>query len=863
MVQRRNPLLPGERDNHVYQLLVDVDDDSTTGDTTRDVPAGFRGADLALEWTNLTTADDGTGAQVRMLHWSDTLQTWIAGAYTGEGMDVLSGLAFHQNEVDDPSTIAVRQGDQRMPSGTVSYASGGVTEIGLRSGAGNSLHRIRWAIIPVGMSADTVRAATGGMLTFVPQQFKPVVVDGNVSDWWPDNTPEGVEVHSRTDSTGGTLQVSIGLTNPGTKPVNGIQLKYWLHSDSTPLATLSGVPLEWSNFVVRSVVQDTSKAPGTWAITLMCGNCQLPGGTHLHSLAVLQITGPGVSSNPEDDWSNSSDDGSPNPRFPAYDLTGNVLFGSEPPPKSLRLPIARINPSGTLWATTGEAVVLRADSSFDPEHRTLAFEWWHSGTGIERTTIADTFVATSPGIHRISLRVYDPTNPLREAWATDSIYVQDSLGEMGTRPVLDTSKILFADSWIPQWNQMWTRNEQDVSVDTLTTSQGTQVVIYPSQGSTMVSLKLNSDFDWWIRASCDSSYEMQDPHYKDWCYDEEDLRKFSNLEFDVAMDGIPQIPVRILLTRLQYAGGATLTREERAGLIQGYMPDQTHPWTWQHVSIPLSDIYEEPAVRTAGFLQLKVIRDGLYSSGKTVLLDNIRLVKYRTGLGQVVTTRRTDLEVLANTSQAGMASQLGMAVRVENSSSDRLHLDSLRIRWFYHSLEGVTRPGTSGQTDTVFAADVPHFAYYNNGGLPLDSLIDTSTYQHYAQFLAWIQSPVPTANRELDLVWNPLSRTTPDKLMLVPSASAGFWIGIEAKPWVGIDWFDNIPFPGFNAGRSIQWSWPDYAQLWQVAPHVVIDGQKPDGTWGRMWGLGPNEDLATVTYWTRGQLIDPSRPVPG
>jgi hypothetical protein len=168
LIQRRNSMVPGERDNHIYRLLADADGDSATGDTTSVIPRGFKGADVALEWTNLSTADDGSAAQVTMYRWNDTLKHWIQAASGHEGQNLLAGYAFHQNEPDNPNTDSLGRGDQRLPSGVVAPASGGVTEIGIRSGLTNSLQRIRWAIIPDGFAGDTVRAASGGMLKFEP-----------------------------------------------------------------------------------------------------------------------------------------------------------------------------------------------------------------------------------------------------------------------------------------------------------------------------------------------------------------------------------------------------------------------------------------------------------------------------------------------------------------------------------------------------------------------------------------------------------------------------------------------------------------------------------------------------------------------
>jgi len=859
LIQRRNPLVVGERDNHLYRLLVDEDGDSTTGDTTSGTPRGFRGADVALEWTNLTTADDGSAAQVSLYRWSDSLKTWILSATNGEGLDLLDGFGFHMNEVDNPATDSVGRGDQRLPSGTIAPASGGVTEVGIRSGSAKSLNPIRWAIIPDGFAGDTVRSANGGMLTFTPEEFKPVTVDGDDTDWWPNNTPVGIEVLSRTDSVGDTLRVWIGLKNLGTKTIHGLQLAYWLTSDSAPFAVLSGVPSEWRSLNISGIDSVPTKAPNTWKISMLCGDCSLPGGTNLAPVAILKIFGHGVSLNRSDDWSNASDTSVPNPHFPAYDMDGNVLFGSEPPPRALRLPVARITPSGVLWTTVGQPLVLRADSSYDPELHKLVYQWWQSGTGTNHNTVADTFVASTPGVYTISLEVYDSADASRAAWATDSVFVQDSLGSMGSRPVLTGTQYIFDDQWDAKWNQSWVMPDSIVASDSLLGPDGSKHLMTPYRGTKMTSLRFDTSGYLMLRATCDSSY--WDAQGASWCHDEVDLTKYSNLEFKVAMDAGVKQPVRIWLDRGD-AGQGNGAREEDFAYVNGYLSDMSDPSHWQTVSIPLREVYTEPQIR-GGWLQLKIMTDDAGQSPLAthprVLLDDIRLVKYSTQGGQIVTTRKTGLQVLVNTRQNNQPddylNQFALTVRLLNQGSVPLQLDSMRLRAYYQTREGQLSGDTTWGSDTVDMQTIL--------GLPIDSTIDAKQLVEATHSLGVVTPPNPLANEFGQIQWVGNTPGPDAGLRLQTTASASFWmvvenfggsIGDNTNPW-------EIPMIRFNGGHSLAWSWPDSANFFQFAPRVVVDHLEPNGTWARAWGLAPNESPATVSYWSPENLVDPSRSI--
>jgi len=855
LIQRRNPLAAGQVDDKVYRLLVDEDNDSLTGDTTSDVPKGFRGAELALEWSGLNGADDGSGAHVRLLRWNDTTKVWVAQDSSLEGLYPLKGYGFHMNELDNSATDSVGRGDQMLPSGKGAAAIGGVAEIGLRSGADKSLNPIRWAIVPWGAAGDTVHGS-GGMLVFESQAFKPVTVDGDVSDWWPNNTPVGIEVLSRTDSIGDTLGVRIEVRNPGTRTQQGLQFKYWLHCDSMPSARLDSVPEEWKNLSVQSIVHDTSKATGTWAVTLLCGDCALTGGADFFPAAYLRLWGGDVAKNRSDDWSNSSQASSPNPKFPAYDLQGDVLFGSEPPPRSLHLPVARISPSGTRWITVGQSIVFNADSSYDPDTAVLSYEWWHSGTGIHGISNSDTLLAQKAGVQLVTLHVYDPAHPVRGSWATDSIYVVDSNGTTGTKPVRTDSLYLFDDQWRSNWSQDWNLQDSAVTSDSLLGPDGTRHVVLPSRGTKLLSLRFDSLGYIYIRASCDSSYWSA--QNTTWCKDETDLSKYTNLEFKVAMDAGTRQPMRLWFDRSSNGQGNGASEEDYA-YINGYMSDLSDPSQWQTVSIPLSEIYTEPQVRSNGWLQFKLMTDAaanLVNARPRLLLDDIRLVKYSAPFNQVVTTRKSGLQVLANSNQTSYQNQLGLTVRMLNQGKVPLQLDSMRMRLYYQTREGLVRG------DTIFGRDTMSLQWW--GGLPIYSTMDPNQITKASLSLSAITPTYALANQYGQIQWNGATTGPDSGLRLRTTASATFWTVMQnwsSYPSATDKDAIDVPMIRFNGGHSLAWSWPDSANFFQFAPHVVVDHLLSAGSWCRVWGLAPGEAQATVSYCSEENLIDPSHTV--
>lgn len=869
LIQRRNPMVRGERDNRIYRLMVDQDGDSTTGDTSTNIPRGFKGADEALEWTHLTTSDDGTAAQITLWNWNPEFSTWVSSQSSQEGQDMMKGFGFHMNEADDPNTVPVGLGDQRLPSGTTAAATGGVIELGLRSGASASFHPIRWAIVPDGFVGDTVRGDSG-MLTFKPEDFKPVKVDGDATDWWPNNTPARIELRSFSDSIGDTLRVSVGIRNPTTRTIHGISMAYWVLSDSTPNVALSGLPLEWRKLSLLRPQMDTNmwvdtlRHLYTWKIEMVCDSCVVPGGSNFNPIAQLKIVRHSDQVDSSKDWSNSQDSTNWNENFTAYDRAGHLIAGNEPPPRDLRGIVAKISPSGVIWMVVGQSMVVRADSSFDPEHRKLGYLWTQSEPASSRISVSDTVRAVTPGVFTVQLKVFDLADPEnRFAYAVDTIFVQDSAGYVGSRPTADTSVQIFGDRWSPDWawGENWTASVGHIGyLDSLHDASGNQVVVNPSEGDSLYSFTLNEYASPWIRASCDSSYTKDGPPYRNWCLEETDLNRYTNLEFDVAMDAGIQNPVRILLTRTAYPSGSTGPyREEKSAYLGAYMKDPVRTSSWQHVSIPLDEIYSEPQERTSGFLQLKLNSDGLFTTHRKVLLDNMRLVKYATAPGVVVTTRKTDIQVMANTTQSGQVDILGLTNRIQNSSTRSFHLDSLRLRWFYKSMENTARSGQNGDPDTVFGSDAAHF-----DGLMPDSGIDPVAYRNVIKDFDWTLPATSKANRSMNLRWAPVSGANPSTLQLRPIASTYFWTGVEVPATIGNNSTVNVPFQGFVQGRSLHWSWPDsvpVTYLWQFAPGVVIDGVKPDGTIGRLWGIAPNEDPELISYWTDRTHVDPSNAI--
>lgn len=847
LLHRRNAMEFGTNDNQIYRIIVDEDADSTTGDTVTALGKTIKGGDVAFEWTGLTGSDNSTGAYLRRLQWNPDTKIWVeTSSQLGEGLNALGGYAFHQNEADNLSTDSIGQGDQRLPSGTVAFASGGAVEVGLRSGNSGTLNPIRWALVPMNSVGDSVLGPKK-WLTFIPSEFKSVHVDGFTSDWWPNNTPIGVEVRSSTQINADTLSAWIGLRNPGTRTINGIQLKYWIQSDSIPHVSLTGLPLEWRSMAVQSVIRDTSKGVRVWAISLLCGSCALPGGTVVAPLGRLKLWGAGVARSASDDWSYATDSNALNPKLPAYDLFGHILFGSEPPPRTMRLPIARIQPSNTIWTTIGSSIVLSADSSSDPEKKALAYEWWHSSTGIRNQGVSDTFQAVRIGMNHILLRVYDIGAPTREAWTNVDIFVQDSAGSVGMRPVRMDSSYIFDDQWSKDWNEEWPRVTEAVALDSVHAPDGTIRLIRPSRGSSLLSLPLDHMSQALVRGTCTDHLAANR------CPNPVDISRYTNIEFRVAMDADMRLPVRIWLT----ADSNYSSAEEKYVNLNAYLPDPSDASHWQTVSIPLRELMD--STRPKGpYLQLKFMSDYGNARNPHVLFDDIRLVSYATTAGQLVTTRRTSLFVTANTyPKPSYSNEIGMVTRMFNIGQRPIQLDSLRMRIFYHSMAGEVHADTVWGVDTgVISFPLP--------GVTSDSTLEESQVKKFQLSHLKYQSLNSLVNSWWQYRWIGNTPSADAGLTLRTFGRFSFWTGIDngIGRREGHEVWGNA-VPQYNGTKSLNWSWPDLADYYQTAPHIVIEHQVGDTNWVRMWGYAPGEDPAGVTFWDRENLRDPSEAVSG
>jgi len=847
LLERRNPMLRGETDANVYRLLVDHDADSTTGDTITAAGRLFKGADVALEWTGLTGRDDGQGAQVRRFQWNPSSKVWVETAnLRGEGVSALGGFAYRQNNADDPYTDSLGQGDQRLPSGKVAAASGGAVELGLRSANFGSLASLRWVLLPMSRAADTIRGPQG-WIRFAPREFKPIQVDGYTSDWWPDNTQPGVRVSSISSVVGDSLKVWMGLRNIGTRPVKGIQLKYWIQSDSMPRASLVGMLPAWKSMMIQSVVRDTSKGAKVWSVTLLCGSCTLPGGTILSPLGTLVLRGPGVASGAQDDWSQSVDTINFNGKFPAYDLRGSLLFGSEPQNRNVNLPIIKVTPSGTLWIRAGEKVIFRADSTYDPDGKALRFEWSHSYTGVVKLGLRDTFQSTRLGQHRVTLVVSDLANPTRAASQSIDIFVEDSSGNMGQRPVREEELYIFDDQWASAWNQEWYSGSGPQTfvrdADSVRAVDGSRKRILPSRGTKLLSVVFDSLGGMSMRATCTDVLGAA-------CPSPVDLSKFTNLEFKVAMDADLRRPVRIWLSDEK---APPVGSEEKFAYLGAYLPDRTDASRWQTVSIPLSEL-KSASVQKADWLALKVMADFDPNNGPMprTLFDDVRLVRYKTQPGQLVTTRKSGVFLTANPYKSSDDfNGYGMAVRMFNIGQKSIQMDSLRLRVYYRSMEGQTR------ADTVWGPDTGLFA--NTNWIPVDASIDTTQLKKLVVTQGVYAPEHSLANATWTYRWAGNTSGPDAGLNLAAQGRTAFWLGMYSTGGRrgGVQVTGN-PVPNHNGIQSLNWSWPSFADIYQSAWRVVVEHRVTDTSWGRLWGIEPWENPGAVKYLDREVLRDPS-----
>jgi len=864
LVQRRNHRASSGDDRDV-DLVVDLDEDSTTGDTS--LAPGFRGADVRLRWLAKSSADDGSAIEATKYEWDPSTHSWaLIGTMDGEGINSLAGFAIDANQADNPSTETIGEGDQRLPSNTIAKASHGATEIGLRNTARNrSLDRIRWAILPVDGPGDTVRSDSGTMLAFEPSSYKRVDVDGTTPDWWPNNTPIAIEARNATKVHGDTMVVSIGVRNLGTRPVEGFRIKYWFESIEAPRAVLVGTPAGWQSVSMEGPTRETAKGDRQWSVTLRCDSCTLVGGADVYPIGRVLLIGASAASKPQDDWSLSSDSIAPNPKLPVYDGLGRIIAGSEPPARRLLPPIARIAPTGPIWVRLGERLPLDGSGSVDPEGGRLGYDWRLGSTGRSGTAIRDTFPAMRLGTDSIRLRVWDLDDPAREAWTTLAVIVHDGSGGVGNRPIRTDSVYLFDDQWNSPWiGQEWRPLKASVTAsDSVRDRDGVWHALSPYRGSHLLSLPFDSAVDYlWMKAVCDSSHWIGKHEY--WCHDQVDMAKYTNLEFSVAYDGDLRKPMRLWLTRAQEGQGNGIPHEEDFVYLASYLQNPEQSWGWQKVSIPLKELFTEPERSVlSGWLQIKLMVDDPYSSQSStvqprVLMDDIRLVRYETAPGEIVTTRRSALQILANTQQSGGPNSIGMAVRLLNSGSVSLSLDSIRLKTFYHTKEGEFHPSADGLMDTTWGAD--DFSYHVLPTLPVDSTINRSDLD-----LAWSDLVPATparsdANQFAELRWLGPTTAADTGLRLRPTAAVAFWQGIvNVHSRIGGGSFNNtgVRIPRFDGTRSLHWSWPDSADIYQFAPHIVAEHLQPDGTWARLWGRAPEEDPSTVTYWNRENLRDP------
>lgn len=848
LIHRRNPLGVGESDVSTYRLLLDLDTNSATGD--RSYPEGFQGADLAVEWGPQTRADDGTAVVFRKLAWNPTANRWDTVAVLDrEGLYALEGIALDIAQADDPATVEVGEGDQRLPTGTVARATGGAMEIGLRNANSGSLAPFRWAIVPAsGAASDTVRDSTGGFLTFRPRGFKAVTVDAHSPDWWPDRTRPRVESYSVVAADPSRLRLY--ARNIGTVPVKVGALSFWLRSVTLPQLSLDSVPAG-VRASLSAVRRETLRGLDMWSVTVLFDSLVLVGGEHPFPLGQLVTTSSDISAW-QDDWSYRADSLHANEKLPLYAWDGHILWGSEPPHRIVQEPVAIIRPSQQLWVRTGERLALDGSGSFDPEGYPLSAIWRIGGLGRTDTGWTDTVSWSEPGLYEVGLEVRDSVHPERKAWAILEVHVMTDVNDPDGPVVRESTLVVFDEVWRQDWLG---GSEYDLIVSDsaeLQSGSGLPEIRRPAYGSKMLKLDFSPDRPLYLRRRCTATGRWT-PEQEAACWNSFDLSLFTNLEFWVASDAGVRRPIRIWLASREVNdpgnGTGGIWPEQDFAYVQTYLPPSGSPDQWQRVSIPLGELglgQLRPST-----LEIKIaVDDPTISRGGAyprVLIDRLEFVRYAAAQ-RIVTTRKSGLQVLANTQdESGTSNQLGMAVRLLNSGSIPLPLDSIRLRMHYLSIEGVPRG------DTLLGPETPIYAF--SSGMPLDDRIDRPSWSQVQPAVHDWTVQTSNSSHYLEANWG-----TPGQsgLSLPPAAPATFWAHLgrynDAVPGV---WSGGVVWPRYAGTRSLNWSWPDSSSIWQFAPKIVVDGLKSDGTWGRIWGMAPGEDPASVVFWRRERLVDP------
>lgn len=862
LLHRRNPRTIGAVDQRTTRLFVDADNDSSTGDLSH---PSVRGADVALEIIPGSGTDTGSSVRVRRLAYDTVTHTWTgASAEFGEGVYGLNGMALDGNDADDPTTSVVGEGDQTLPSLVVSRATHGALEVGLRPSMAQGVQPLRWSLLTDGLEGDSVVASDGGMIYWSPKREKSVEVDGFTEEWLAHSSAQEIRTFSRTRKVGDTVKVWLALENPLASPVRGVVVRYFVTATQAPIAEWSGpsAPAVPEGAVsVRVVAANT--LPGLqsldathWAVEVQCGTCLVTGGSSLWPLGTLKLIGSGQ--NPADDWSYSVDSLSVNGKLPSYDLWGRRLGGSEPPVSVQRLPVARIDPMGVGTLPVGSTRILRGDRSYDPEGRSLGYQWRVESIGRIDTTVNDTVRFSQPGRYEVVLRVFDRANPDRSGYATLQVEVVDSAGK-SQRPVKVEELVLFDDLFnrrvvgtnnAVQWFQS---SGSSVTVD------GRLQSVRPATGDRMLGV----DFHNLVSAgevvqlelcpgtvACNSSTPVN-------------LGRYSNLEFQYLQDPSTREPIRIWIKRIGYQYDWKPNTEERYVLVQSYLPGNQHSGRWQKVSIPMQELISYPTGSGGGWV-IKVTREGIQHGNSSIpspriFIDDLKLVTYETSLG-LVTTRRTDVTYLdksQNFVPEGAYAQNDILThhRIINHSERTIDLRNLKLQQDYLSR------GASMIDGWNFGAD--QWDPKRMGGV-IDPPEDLGTFDAMRHLAEKVRPfAIGYGPARLTTTWDRNAPVSSSAFQFIPLGTVRWsdqFTSIATSSTPGSSWFPPYYLYAMD-GRSLHDGRPDPLQQWSVQPKVVLT-EVVDGSERRLFGYQAGEVPGQVQFWTSQKLWDPEEAIP-
>ncbi|HOX53011.1 MAG TPA: hypothetical protein PKY05_16120, partial [Fibrobacteria bacterium] len=324
LVHSWNPLPAGQSWSPPLRLYVDSDGDSTTGDTA----GAIRGADRALELISGDGSDTAKGAHA--VPYSFQGGVWTAvGDTLHEGGLAADGMIHFGNHPDDPRTVQVGTGTQILPSRRQAPANLGVWEIGWDLfGTGDQLHQLRWGIVSTADGDTVIDTVTHRLRLFDPYGFRPVVVDGDVSEW-RDMDVAQMRVWTGTKVSNGQLRVKIAVANDTGVPVKGgFELRYYFKGVAGTVASLDPTG-QVQAFSGKITVGQPVRVPGgpknpdslLWSVSVKCANCSFNSQGTPWGIGTLVLTGPSSKSiitSLGDDWSYQVDTASTlNPHVPA------------------------------------------------------------------------------------------------------------------------------------------------------------------------------------------------------------------------------------------------------------------------------------------------------------------------------------------------------------------------------------------------------------------------------------------------------------------------------------------------------------------------------------------------------------------